>query len=274
MFDFSSVKQKEVSVRGYSESLISNSQFKIPVHVLCSNFCPTNRDVYLRYILKLQPKLNMNLKRGSASHLVLESVFKNALELKTKQLTKEETENELKNIQEKNIEKISLETGADNIDNLKNLWQKQSEFVIENFEKILDYCSEMKVDGSKIGLSPKLKVDLFFKPQKAIIELKTGAERDYHFLTTTAYALAIESMTNEDVNNACLIYLRYFNKYPVFYENVHFIDDSLRKKVIELRDIKTKIVLEKKDPGKCQNCSSYCNYYNICHPTAAERFFS
>ena len=147
MFDFSGIKQEDVSLRGYSECLASGSEFKIPVYVLCSNFCPTYRDVYLRYVLKLQPKLNLNLKRGSASHMVIESIFKTASELKAKEFSKQEAEEQLKSLQDKNIEKISAETGADNAENLKSLWETQSRFVIDNFEKILEYCSEMKVDG-------------------------------------------------------------------------------------------------------------------------------
>ena len=265
--------RNNAKIRGYSESLYSESDFKIPLFVLCSKYCPTSRDVYLRYVLGLRPKQNMNLRKGKASHEVVENVFKKAVELRKKQVSAQELQSKLQDERERIVNKIAKDSGADNVEGLKNLWESQSRFVLKNFEKILDYCSEMHVDGSKIGLSPRLKVDLFFKPMRAIVELKTGKQREYHVLTTTAYALALESMTGENVDNAFLVYLRYFNKYPVFKSNFHLIDDLLRKKIIRLRDRKTNIVLEQKDPGTCENCSPYCGYYHVCHPSVSDRFF-
>ncbi|MEM4649981.1 MAG: type I-A CRISPR-associated protein Cas4/Csa1, partial [Candidatus Bathyarchaeia archaeon] len=124
--------------------------------------------------------------------------------------------------------------------------------------------AERKVDGSLVGLSSELSVDIY-TPYNAVIDVKTGDVRSFHPLTAAGYALALESEENIPVDFGFILYLRFERKEIPSFKAKHFIiGDELRREFIEIRDEAFEIVDSGRDPGMPNKCPDFCPYYSIC----------
>ncbi len=106
-------------------------------------------------------------------------------------------------------------------------------------QKALPFTLEYEIDGRRLGLSERIRVDALGHFM-VIFELKTGKASEYHKLATTGYALALESVIEHPVNVGCLVYLDFWHDRttPIVKRYVHAIDDPLRRWFIEERDSK------------------------------------
>ncbi|GBC73005.1 hypothetical protein HRbin04_00400 [archaeon HR04] len=110
-------------------------------------------------------------------------------------------------------------------------------------QKALPFTLEYEIDGKRIGLSERLRVDALGHFM-VVFELKTGKRSEYHKLATTGYAIALESMLEHPVNVGCVVYLNFEENIttPIIKREVHAIDESLRRWFIEERDKKMEIL--------------------------------
>ena len=121
---------------------------------------------------------------------------------------------------------------------------------------------ERKVDGSLVGLSKHLSVDVF--TPHIVLDFKSGYGRREHMLALAGYALAIEADDETDVNYGFLVYIRVD-------KNVHFrhvglvVGDELRREFIEVRDEIAELVESGIDPRKSNQCPKFCSYYGVCN---------
>ncbi|MEM3526443.1 MAG: type I-A CRISPR-associated protein Cas4/Csa1, partial [Candidatus Jordarchaeaceae archaeon] len=94
---------------------------------------------------------------------------------------------------------------------------------------------ERKVDGSLIGLSKELSVDVY-TPAYAVADLKTGEVRDFHPYAPTGYALAMEADEETAVNFGMIIYVRLSTQRPVptIHTKCFLIGDELRREFLEI----------------------------------------
>ncbi|MEM1554903.1 MAG: type I-A CRISPR-associated protein Cas4/Csa1, partial [Thermoproteota archaeon] len=124
---------------------------------------------------------------------------------------------------------------------------------------------ERKVDGSLIGLSKELSVDVY-TPAYAVADIKTGEVRDFHPYAPTGYALALEADEEVAVNFGMIIYVKLTPQRPVPTINtkLFLIGDELRREFLEIRDEAFEIVANARDPGKPTVCPDYCPYYPVC----------
>jgi len=126
--------------------------------------------------------------------------------------------------------------------------------------------SERKVDGSLVGLSRELSVDLY-TPYNAVIDVKTGEARDFHPLTAAGYALALESEGQTAIDYGVITYLKMEGRRVPTVENRYFVvGDEVRREFLEVRDEAISVLETGKDPGKPDRCPSYCPYYAVCNP--------
>jgi len=125
---------------------------------------------------------------------------------------------------------------------------------------------ERRVDGSLIGLSKELAVDIYV-PAYAVVDLKTGEMRPFHKYALTGYALALEADEEVEVNYGFTIYLRVEPDKPHIKVRVKsvLIDDAVRKEFLDIRDEALRIVDTGADPGMPPRCPFYCPYYPVCH---------
>lgn len=110
-------------------------------------------------------------------------------------------------------------------------------------QKAIPFTLEYEVDGRRIGLSEKIRVDALGHFM-VVFELKTGNMSEYHKLATTGYALALESVLEHPINVGCLVYVGFETDRttPIVKRHVHAIEDPLRRWFIEERDKKMEVL--------------------------------
>ncbi len=122
--------------------------------------------------------------------------------------------------------------------------------------------AERVVDGSLIGLGSQLRVDLYSEGG-VVVDIKTGERRDFHKLSPTGYALAIEADIEMPVDFGVIAYVR-VDKWPVFRYEVFPITDELRIQFLSLRDEAMAIVANAEDPGRPERCPETCPLREVC----------
>lgn len=123
---------------------------------------------------------------------------------------------------------------------------------------------EQKLNGSFLGLSKMLSTDALTYSEPVVVDLKFGRARDFHRLTTTGYAMALEALHDFPVNIGCIVYAEYKQGRWVIERDVHVIGDELRQRFIEERDDKMRMVYEEIDPGPEVNCKIECAFVEEC----------
>lgn len=114
--------------------------------------------------------------------------------------------------------------------------------------------SELDIDGSRIGLSDRVKADAFISRLPVMVELKTGPEdRVRHRLAVAGYALAYESQTTVEIDVGCVMYLtmRTIPVVPQIKCDVFPVDALLRQTFVEWRNQRKleQIGAERHPPG-------------------------
>lgn len=124
---------------------------------------------------------------------------------------------------------------------------------------------EQKLDRGVLGFSGHLNVDAF-SFESIVLDLKNGLERDFHRLSATGYAFACESILEYPVNICCIVYMKLTPDLPVpSVKRVPFlIDESLRQEFLDLRDEKTRMVVEGRDPRIPSRCPPNCLHIEHC----------
>ena len=139
--------------------------------------------------------------------------------------------------------------------NLERLWYYESHLLISRLyfylarypewtpNNIADhvFCakSEYQFDGSKLHISENSKIDLYRQNgTNVVIDVKTGEQKSYHYLTVVGYALALESSPVEvnEVNIGCIIYVDFSNRddpIPKIKCVFHPLSDAYRQDFIE-----------------------------------------
>ncbi|MGB9880989.1 MAG: type I-A CRISPR-associated protein Cas4/Csa1, partial [Anaerolineae bacterium] len=129
---------------------------------------------------------------------------------------------------------------------------------------------EHRLDGSFLGLSRSLSTDAMLISEPMVVDVKFGEPREFHRLTTTAYAMVMESVYEYPVDIGCLVYVSFAGGRVSVTRDLHIIDDELRQQFIEERDTKMRIVFEEIDPGKGETCHPSCPYYDECAQAGAQ----
>lgn len=130
--------------------------------------------------------------------------------------------------------------------------------------RAIPQVAEYRVDGSRIGLSRMLSVDVFM-PGYAVVDYKTGSKREFHRLALAGYALALESELGVNVDMGAIIYISFDgDSLPRVSVDYHEIGDEARMEFLELRDEALSIVEHGRDPGFPPRCYRYCPFREVC----------
>lgn len=272
---------------------------KLPIYAVAAKYCSSGRDAYLRFVKHLKPEISLAMIEGTLYHSVLSEIveysrkyifmkdvdskfniaqylFFRGKEVIDKILNTDDVKKGLKNglIKTKDLEEIK--------NNLEKLWNYEATLISASVSfyiskhpfinkdtlstRALPIVVEQKLDGNKLGLSSNLSTDAVHLPGRTVvIDVKTGHKTDFHRLTTTGYALVLESIEQKPVDVGVIIYPTFSKNrsVPNIEMDVHPITDKLRKEFIEERNKKLKIVAEKIDPlhedGKewCKGCEIF-----------------
>ncbi|MGQ9682594.1 MAG: type I-A CRISPR-associated protein Cas4/Csa1 [Anaerolineae bacterium] len=123
---------------------------------------------------------------------------------------------------------------------------------------------EQRLDGRFLGLSSHLAADAFAFGEPMIADLKFGERRPFHRLSTTGYALVLESLTEMPIDIGCVVYPSFVDGQLGLERDFHRIDDELRQWFVEARDERMRLVEEGIDPGKPDACAPDCPYASFC----------
>ena len=262
---------------------------------LSTRYCESMRDIYLKRILNVKPPPTIKMARGIVLHAVnresffavkrllfsggirsgseliedllslAEDVVDKAILESQKALSAKvgEAEERQLRIEASALYKFLIVQAAARVD------QIISKYPHSDVDSIIGVAVppivERKVDGSLIGLSKELSVDIY-TPFNAIADLKTGKIRDFHPYAATGYALALEAEESIPVNFGFIIYVHIgpSKLVPSFRLKYFVISDELRREFLEIRDEAYEIVSACRDPGKPLKCPHYCPYYSVC----------
>ncbi|MBI2941439.1 MAG: type I-A CRISPR-associated protein Cas4/Csa1 [Chloroflexi bacterium] len=123
---------------------------------------------------------------------------------------------------------------------------------------------ERQLNGVFVGLASHLAADAVGTFEGIIFDVKFGERREFHRLTTAAYALVLESLYGYPVDVGCLIYVTFAGERVLVERDLHVLDDELRQGFVEARDERTRLVSEEIDPGRADDCHETCPYWQRC----------
>ncbi len=284
-------------MRGWSytkEPVKPLRKYLLSVSELSSRYCPTMRDIYLKRVVKVLPPPSFKMFRGIAYHAILSSTITAAKSLLYQNkkiggwmlyelllgLEDEIVSNSLNEASSKVY--ILKEDCLQLIPFLHKFYKYLAlqisaslDLALSKFQHIdidslvletLPSISEMKVDGSLVGLSRELSVDVY-TPFNALIDLKTGDVRTFHKYNSAGYALAIEADKNIEVNFGITLYISIEPNAPTPHIKSDFflIGDELRTEFLEIRDEASLLIEKRTDPGMPSKCPDYCPYYTYCN---------
>ncbi len=259
---------------------------KLPLYEIAGKYCPVGKDVYLKRVMSVSGNLNFLMIQGIVLHDVMVEIMTKAKKLIYTMGVSNYISifNELSN----NTHEIPgkyvklLDNNLDLLQKRVNyLWEFEARNITARIQEVLSHqpyigedslayhalpvIMEQKLDGSFLGMSHYLSSDAFIFSEPMILDLKFDIKRDFHKLTTTGYAMVIESLYEYPVNIGCLIYPEFREDGRITVKkDFHFINEELRQWFIEERDEKMRMVFEEIDPGMPEKCYENCQYMAKC----------
>lgn len=261
---------------------------KLGVYEVANNYCPTNRDIYLRRVMGVKTRANRPMLEGGLLHEMICRMI-----IAIKRVIYQHGVNCLKflNTLDKN-EFIRLPDNGgsilspEDIKTIKNkmevLWEYEYHSIYNRMQNVLavqpyigpdalvalalPVTVEQKLNGSFLGMSTHLSVDAFVFSEPMVVDIKFGKKQKFHHLTATGYALVMESLYEYPINVGCIVYPVFDGDRLSIERDFCFIDDELRQWFIEERDERMRMIHEEIDPGVAQQCPEICSLWQECHP--------
>lgn len=297
--------RRELDAKGVNEELRGWSFDSPPVEPpsrsilfsvseLAGRYCQTMRDIYLRRVLGIKPPPTVKMARGLVLHAVnrevlltvkrllfsgvssgsalIEDLLPLASEVSRRAVLEAESALSAR-LSESIKDQLGVEASAFfrflAVQAAGRVDQAISKYPHSNVDSIVNIAVppvvERKVDGSLIGLSRELSVDIYM-PFNAIADLKTGEVREFHPYAATGYALAMEAGEGIPIDFGFIVYVKIeaTRMVPSFRLRYFAIGDELRREFLEVRDEAYEVVSIGRDPRKPPKCPDYCPYYAVC----------
>lgn len=261
--------------------IFSASGGRLGVYEVAGHYCPTGRDLYLRRVMNVRVPPSPAMAEGGYLHALLCRII-----LAAKRALYAAESNPLDALEILQQPALAPIDGGPDADGLRQkaelLWTYEYRQIVARVQDVLarqphigtdslvnlalPVIVEQKLDGTFLGLSPHLSVDAFVWSEPMVLDVKFGRKEPFHRLSTTGYALVMESIYEYPVNLGCLVYASFADGRLLLERDFHVIDDELRQWFIEARDERARLVEEEIDPGLPEKCPLTCPYYRVCHP--------
>jgi CRISPR-associated protein Csa1 len=258
----------------------------LAVYELAGKYCGSGRDVYLRRVLGLRAPPNRGMLDGRALHALVADLL-----VEAKRLIYQHGQACLEALD--GLRHRPLPVPAEPTSGTQawlELGHKmdlvrafQARRIVQRVEDVLTRqpnagpdaiaalalpaSVELKLDGMFLGLSPHLSADAVLFAGAAVADLKFGPREAFHRLTTTGYALVLESLYERPVDIGCIVYAEVRKGRLTVERDYHIIGDELRQWFLQEREEKARLVAEELDPGLPAECPNSCPYLNTCHPS-------
>ncbi len=274
--------------------LMAIHRARIGIADIASLYCETGRDIYLKKVSKVGFRTNEAMTEGLLLHRVVSEVFTRAKVIiyKKPSISSHEFIQELGDIsviEEAKNWGFEIQEGSSKKPGLTSEMIKRASLVwdfertriafrIDDIHSRYPYCEadsfvflvipvvvEQRLNGTFLGLSQNLAVDGYIFSQGMVADLKFDPIRhEFHKLTTTGYAMVMESLYEFPVDIGCITYVQFKGNQISVKREFHHISDELRQWFIEERDKKMRMIDDETDPGKPQECYDNCPYLEIC----------
>lgn len=258
-------------------------EVKLGVYEIAGKYCPTARDVYLRRVEERSMRPNLPMIEGSVLHRVMTSII-----LAAKRIIYDQGPVWLESLSCLQTPDLSLigdqPLSGQGTEALARKVSLLCEFeyhrIVARVQEVLSrqphvgpdslvalalpVTVEQRLDGAFLGLSSHLSADAFLFSEPMMLDIKFGRKEDFHRLTTTGYALVMESIYEFPINVGCIAYAVFRDGRLLIERDFHLIDDELRQWFIDERDEKMRMVEEEIDPGVAEDCYEGCPFGDVC----------
>lgn len=231
-----------------------------------ASYCPTGRDVWLRRVSGVRGEVTDGMLLGRDVHTVISCVISGVRACFSPQVDSHDAclggviEDCLRGCREvkwfgllKDVAYLTFHVLA-----AEYMWSR----VGVGFQPFLGWLSEVKVDGSPLGLSPNLRVDAIVSGN-VVVDFKVGKPSDNQRLMLTAYALSAEANLEVPIDYGFLIYVSSNGSLSVRVEGV-YIGPDLRREFIDSRDEVIDMLLSEREPPKAVTCPKTCPLKKHC----------
>jgi CRISPR-associated protein Csa1 len=227
---------------------------KLPMWIICNNYCESGRDVYLYMVEKVRGVENHFIRVGKELHrAVAESIQRSKrLEFDHKPDFEFEISNQVWN----------YTVSACRMNYLKQRSEQPYASEEDVILTSIPFLVEHRMNGELLGCSGLISVDCYDYLHNMVFDLKFSSPGNFR-LYTTGYALVLESLYEIPVDVGCTIYVSTVDGRLAISKDIHYIDANLRSLWIEERDRKAEIVFNEKKPGVI-NCNVNCIFKNYC----------
>ena len=257
----------------------------LALYEVANRYCPTGRDVFLRRVLGHRPAPNAAMIAGRVLHQVVADLVlaaKRAIYTAgpggclaallalpgpngalddaagldpAQQTTLTEQAQTLWAFEQRRV-----------VTRVEDVLSRQPHIGADSLATLaLPVTVESRLDGRFLGLSSHLSADAFNFAEPMMVDLKFGPPRRFHRLSTTGYALVMESLYEAPVNVGCVVYVRFRDGQVLIERDFHHLSDELRQEFIEARDERAQMVEEEIDPGAPPECPATCHCWSFCH---------
>ena len=266
LYAWSRADPVEEELRGWSwdrPPVKPRAYLGLGVSEVAGKYCPTRRDVLLRRKMGLAPETTEPLAKGRLVHEAVSAAVRCA----SRGLSRGW---ETWDILTYCLGRFRPQGNGDTATALKAYKSTLVTLLGEvEYERLvsggsgLPVVSEMKVDGTPLGLSPQLSIDVY--AENIVVDFKTGAPRDFHKLSIAGYALALEAEYEVPVDYGILVYVNPSDSgLRVLYKPV-YVSNELRRWFLEERDEIVDMLVSNREPPKDKNCPQTCPFYRVCH---------
>jgi CRISPR-associated protein Csa1 len=259
---------------------------RLGVFEVAGQYCPSGRDVYLRRVMGVSRPPNAAMLAGGALHRQIGAVVLAA----KRAIYTAEPATCLEALGRAPMPALDDETAdallPDDAEALREqmiaLWHFEQRRIVARVEEALarqprvgvdglaalalPVVVEQRLDGTFLGLSAHLAADAFTFAEPMVLDVKFGKPEPFHRLTTTGYALVMESLYEYPISVGCIVYPRFVDGRVLVERDFHLISDELRQWFIEARDERARLVEEEVDPGLAAACYVGCPFTDVCHP--------
>ncbi|MCC6023064.1 MAG: type I-A CRISPR-associated protein Cas4/Csa1 [Desulfurococcaceae archaeon] len=232
-----------------------------------ASYCPTKKDVWLRRVVKAVPETNEALKLGSLIHDVIHTTIEcfrryvssgvdilNAYNDVVDEVLKKSTiPEQISNWVTSLVKYIVIQLLAE------VLWSS----VGDGINPWLPWISEVRVDGSLLGLSKNLRIDAI-TGSNVVVDFKVAKPSENHRIAITAYAMALEANLEVPIDYGLIIYVNGLGNTPKVSVESLYISSDLRKDFIDTRDELIDMIISEREPPKATSCSPTCPFKNSC----------
>ncbi len=259
------------------------------VYEVAGKYCPTGRDVYLRRVERVVARPNRGMIEGRVLHqLVAELLVEAKRQVYVHGVGCLEALDALRERPVPSVEHLPLAPGEweELRAKLEAVRAYEGRRIVERVQAALaaqpqvgpdglvalalPVSLELRLNGMYLGLSPHLAADGVLFMEGVVADVKFGPREEFHRLTTTGYALVLESLYEVPVEIGCVVYVSFERGRVVVERDFHVIGDELRHWFVSERDEKARLVSAELDPGLPAVCPASCPYLRVCRP-AEER---